>query len=166
MSVMKKKRDIADVLTDIRIARNRLRIMKTKIEGRLTQQESLSRSAVLTKEYIKEAEQLKKISEFLDTLDIILELIEIKVETIIYIGYIVNDAPAVLEALRELKKNGEFLSPELSALVDDIYNGFYSAINVPSEIKVSASKEAKKVLDEAKTIAKYRESGKNIDINT
>ncbi|WP_236751729.1 hypothetical protein [Acidianus sp. HS-5] len=162
---MRKKRDIAEVLTDIRIARNRLRIMRSKIEGRLVQRVP-SYSTVLTKEYLKEAEQLKRISEFLDTLDVILELIEIKLETIIYIGYIVNDAPAVIEALREIRKNGEFLGPELSALIDDIYSGFYSSINVPNEIKVNAPEDAKKILDEAKVIAKYRSTRKNIDINT
>ncbi len=165
MSFMRKKRDIAEVLTDIRIARNRLRIMRNKIEGRLAQR-GPSYSTVLTKEYIKEAEQLKRISEFLDTLDVILELTEIKLETIIYIGYIVNDAPAVIEALREIRKNGEFLGPEISALIDDIYNGFYSSINVPAEIKLNASEDAKNILDEAKVIAKYRESEKNIGINT
>lgn len=167
---MKKKVDLAEILTKIRISRNRIRTWKSRIESRISKFEELSisnatRYRILAREYAKEAEQLQNISEFLNKLDILLEMLEIKIETIIYIGYIVNSAPAVVEALKELKKTAEFISPEFSLLIDNIYNDFYSAVSLSENVRIQAKEDAKKILMEAENMIKERKRG-TIDINT
>lgn len=167
---MKKRIDFAEILTEIRIQRNRIRLWRSRIESRISKFEELSASnvtrySVLAKEYIKEAEQLENISDFLDKLDILLEMLELKIETIIYIGYIVNNAPAVVEAIKELKKNAQVISPDLSLVIDNIYNDFYSAVSVSENVRIQAKEDAKKILSEAETLVKERKK-ESIDINT
>lgn len=167
---MKKKVDFAEILTEIRINRNRIRLWKSRIENRISKFEELSlsnvtRYRVLAKEYAKEAEQLQNISEFLEKLDILLEMLEIKIETIIYVGYIVNNAPAVVEALKELKRNVQVVSPDLSLVIDNIYNDFYSAVTVSENVRIQAKEDAKKILSEAENMVKERKR-ESIDINS
>ncbi|AWR98297.1 hypothetical protein DFR86_08390 [Acidianus sulfidivorans JP7] len=158
------------MLTEVRIQRNKIRLWKSRIENKVSKFEELSitnarRYNIIAKEYIKEAEQLQKISDFLDKLDILLEMLEIKIETIIYVGYIVNDAPTIVEALKELRKTAQLLSPELSLVIDNIYNGFYSAVTVPENMRIQAKEDAKKILEDAENMIKERKKD-SIDINT
>jgi division protein CdvB (Snf7/Vps24/ESCRT-III family) len=157
----KRKTTLADVLTDIKIARNRVRIYKRRMSDRISKYTQISernfgRFTNLSVEYMKEAEQLQRIVQFLDTLDILLEISEIKIETIIYIGYIVNEAPAVMEALKELKKQMGGI-PELTVMLEDIYSGFYSTVEVPQEMKARATEGGRKVLEEAQKMAESKE---------
>ncbi|ARM76274.1 cell division protein CdvB3 [Acidianus manzaensis] len=167
---MKSKVDLAEILTDVRISRNKIRLWKSRIQSKVAKFEELSASNVtryniIAREYIKEAEQLQKISDFLDQLDILLEMLEIKIETIIYIGYIVNNAPSVIEALKELKKTAQVINPEMSLVIDNIYNEFYSAISIPQNIRIQAKEDAKKILQEAENMVKEKKK-ESIDINT
>ncbi len=157
----KRKVTLADVLTDIKIARNRVRIYKNRMKDRILKYNQMAemnfgRFTSISAEYMKEVDQLQRIVQFLDTLDILLEMTEIKIETIVYIGYIVNGAPAVIEALKELKKQMGGV-PELSVMLEDIYSGFYASVEVPQDIKIRSTEEGKKVLEEAEKIAESRE---------
>ncbi|MUN28165.1 cell division protein CdvB3 [Sulfuracidifex metallicus] len=157
----KKKATLADVLTNIKIARNRVRIYKNRMKDRIEKYNQMSernfgRFTAVSIEYMKEAEQLQRIIQFLNTIDILLEMAEIKIETIIYIGYIVNEAPAVMEAIRELKKQMGGV-PELSVMLEDIYAGFYASLDMPQDMKIRSTEEGKKVLEEAQKISESRE---------
>ncbi|MCY0849920.1 cell division protein CdvB3 [Sulfuracidifex metallicus] len=157
----KKKATLADVLTNIKIARNRVRIYKNRMKDRIEKYNQMSernfgRFTAVSMEYMKEAEQLQRIIQFLNTIDILLEMAEIKIETIIYIGYIVNEAPAVMEAIRELKKQMGGI-PELSVMLEDIYAGFYASLDMPQDVKIRSTEEGKKVLEEAQKISESRE---------
>ncbi|BBG24039.1 cell division protein CdvB3 [Sulfuracidifex tepidarius] len=157
----KRKVTLADVLTDIKIARNRVRIYKNRMKDRILKynqmaERNFGRFTSISAEYMKEVDQLQRVVQFLDTLDILLEMAEIKIETIVYIGYIVNEAPAVIEALKELKKQMGGI-PELSVMLEDIYSGFYASVEVPQEMKIRSTEEGKKVLEEAEKISESRE---------
>lgn len=157
----KKKATLADVLTNIKIARNRVRIYKNRMKDRIEKYNQMSernfgRFTAVSMEYMKEAEQLQRIIQFLNTIDILLEMAEIKIETIIYIGYIVNEAPAVMEAIKELKKQMGGV-PELSVMLEDIYAGFYASLDIPQDVKIRSTEEGKKVLEEAQKISESRE---------
>jgi division protein CdvB (Snf7/Vps24/ESCRT-III family) len=152
-----KKRDLAEVLTDVRVARNKIRLWHSRIENKIMQYQKLSatnatRYSVLAEQYAKESEQLEKITSYLDKLDILLEMLEIKIETIISVGHIINDAPTVMEALKIFKNITPSISSEFSLMIDNISNSFYSSIEIPQDIKIRATQEAQTILDEAESI--------------
>jgi division protein CdvB (Snf7/Vps24/ESCRT-III family) len=158
------KKNLAELLTEVRVARNKLRLWRSRISSKVEQYRSLSisnatRFSVLAEQYAKESEQLEKISEYLEKLDVLLELLEVKIETVITVGKVVNDAPAVVEALKLFKGITPSLSTEFSLAIDAIYTDFYTSIDVPQEVKIRSTNEAKKVLEEVDSIVKMREEG-------
>ncbi len=155
------KKGLAELLTEVRIARNKLRLWRSRISSKVEQYRDMSirnatRFSLLAEQYAKESEQLENISRYLEKLDVLLELLEVKIETVITVGRVVNDAPAVVEALKLFKEITPSLSAEFSLAIDTIYTDFYTSIDLPQEVKVRSTNEAKKVLEEADSIVKMR----------
>lgn len=159
---MKKKgKTLAELLIDVRIARKRVRNIIDRVRNRIDVYNeaiirNLSSFPQLSKMLARESEFLENVIDNLYTLEVLLEMLEIKMETLIYIGYIVNSAPAVIEAIKILKENF-IMIPEITLMLDEIYEGFYFNIEIPKEIKISSREEAKNILIEAENIAKKRE---------
>lgn len=152
-----KKKDLAEVLTDVRVARSKIRLWNSRIGNKIIQYQKLSatnatRYSILAEQYAKESEQLEKITSYLDKLDILLEMLEIKIETMIYVGHIINDAPKIVEALKIFKNITPSLSSEFSLIIDNISSNFYSSIEIPQDMKIKATQEAQAILDKADSI--------------
>lgn len=119
----------------------------------------------LSKMVARESELLENVMDHLLTLEVILEILEIKIETIIYIGNIVTSAASVVEAIKLLKESFN-LTPDISLLLDDIYSNFYVNVDLPKEIKINVKEEARSVLLDAEKIAEKRKSETYYQVNT
>ncbi|TRM96576.1 hypothetical protein DJ527_12595, partial [Sulfolobus sp. F1] len=62
----------------------------------------------------------------------------------------------VVEAIKSLKDEIGSL-PEISILLDGIYEDFFESIDVPKDIKIRSKEDAKGVIEEAKKIAELKE---------
>ncbi|QGA54631.1 hypothetical protein GFS03_08630 [Sulfolobus sp. E5-1-F] len=168
---MKKKgKSLAELLIDVRIARNKLRNIISRMQNKLDTynyvfMRNVSSFPHLSKMVAKESELLENVMNNLLTLEVILEILEIKIETIIYIGNIVTSAASVVEAIRLLKDTFH-LTPDISVLLDDIYSSFYVNVNLPKEIKINVQEEARKVLADAEKIVEKRKSEAYYQVNT
>ncbi|MEM3351874.1 MAG: hypothetical protein QW799_03560, partial [Saccharolobus sp.] len=58
------------------------------------------------------------------------------------------------------------IMPEISNLLDSIYENFYIVIDIPKDVKVSIKEEAKNIISEAEKIAKERENEIYYQVNT
>ncbi|MEM4042341.1 MAG: cell division protein CdvB3 [Saccharolobus sp.] len=166
----KKGVTIAELLIDVRIARSKIadviKRMKNKVDvynGMLIK--NVNSFPHLSKMIARESEFLEKVLYNLLLLETMLEILEIKIETIIYVGYIVNSAPAVIEAIKGVKDSFGIM-PEISNLLDSIYENFYIVIDIPKDVKVSIKEEAKNIISEAEKIAKKRENEIYYQVNT
>ncbi|QGA67487.1 cell division protein CdvB3 [Sulfolobus sp. E11-6] len=168
---MKKKgKSLAELLIDVRIARNKLQNIISRMQNKLDTynyvfMRNVSSFPHLSKMVAKESELLENVMNNLLTLEVILEILEIKIETIIYIGNIVTSAASVVEAIRLLKDTFH-LTPDISVLLDDIYSSFYVNVNLPKEIKINVQEEARKVLADAEKIVEKRKSEAYYQVNT
>ncbi|MEM3268974.1 MAG: cell division protein CdvB3 [Saccharolobus sp.] len=166
----KKGVTIAELLIDVRIARSKIadviKRMKNKVDvynGMLIK--NVNSFPHLSKMIARESEFLENVLYNLLLLETMLEILEIKIETIIYVGYIVNSAPAVIEAIKGVKDSFGIM-PEISNLLDSIYENFYIVIDIPKDVKVSIKEEAKNIISEAEKIAKKRENEIYYQVNT
>ncbi|AGJ62838.1 Conserved protein implicated in secretion [Sulfolobus islandicus LAL14/1] len=119
----------------------------------------------LSKMVARESELLENVMDHLLTLEVVLEILEIKIETIIYIGNIVTSAASVVEAIKLLKDSFN-LTPDISVLLDDIYSNFYVNVDLPKEIKINVKEEARNVLANAEKIVEKRKSEAYYQVNT
>ncbi|WP_338600485.1 cell division protein CdvB3 [Sulfolobus tengchongensis] len=158
---MKKRgKTLAELLIDVRILRNKVQHVIVRMRNRLETYNDvvirdISSFPHLSKMVAQESEVLEGVLERLLTLEVMLEILEIKIETIIYIGNIVTSAVSVVEAIKLLKENFNFM-PEISVSLDEIYNNFYINVDLPKEIKINAKEEARNILADAEKIAEKR----------
>ncbi|QKQ99608.1 hypothetical protein GWK48_03665 [Metallosphaera tengchongensis] len=153
------KKDIRRVLMQTKTARAKLRVWQNRLNQRSEQYRRLSlanatRFSTLAEQYVKESDQLDKIVSFLNTLDVLLEMLEIKLETVSYIDYIPRDLLSVVEGLKEFSRLTPTLGTEFSIIIDELYTGFYNSVEVPKDVRIKAKEEAKGVIAQAEKIAK------------
>ncbi|MEM0092237.1 MAG: cell division protein CdvB3 [Saccharolobus sp.] len=166
----KKGVTIAELLIDVRIARSKITDVINRMKNKVDVYNEMFIKNVnsfphLSKMIARESEFLEKVLYNLLLLETMLEILEIKIETIIYVGYIVNSAPAVIEAIKGVKDSFGIM-PEISNLLDSIYENFYIVIDIPKDVKVSIKEEAKNIISEAEKIAKKRENEIYYQVNT
>ncbi|MCG3108650.1 hypothetical protein L3N51_00934 [Metallosphaera sp. J1] len=155
------KKEFQRLLIDVKIARGKIRLWQSRLSSRAEQFKRLSannatRFATLAEQYAKESEQLENILNYMERLDILLEMVELKLETLTYIDYISQDMVNLMEALKEFKRLTPLLSTELSILVDELYSGFYASVEVPEPMRIKAREEAKAILKESENIVNSR----------
>ncbi|AEB94423.1 MULTISPECIES: cell division protein CdvB3 [Metallosphaera] len=155
------KRGLQRLLVEVKTARGKLRLWQNRLTAKAEQFRRLSvsnasRFSTLAQQYAKESEQLESIITFLNKFDVILEMLELKLETIVFIDYISQDLVNIVEALKEFKRTTPMLGTELSLLVDEIYTGFYASVEVPEPIKIKAKEEAKVILQQSEDVLKER----------
>ncbi|AHC52543.1 hypothetical protein SUSAZ_07575 [Sulfolobus acidocaldarius SUSAZ] len=157
-----KKRTIAELLTDIRMAKYKIDMWISKTENRNKALERLSLSNIgrfplLSKEYIKETELTRKYIVTLVQLKILLEILEIRLETLIILGNVVTYLSPLVEALNELK--GQLgASIEFSPIIDEIIETIRTVYIAPNTVQqspqINVKEEAKQLLKEAEDVAK------------
>ncbi|ACP38263.1 cell division protein CdvB3 [Saccharolobus islandicus] len=168
---MKKRgKSLAELLIDVRIARNKVQSIINRMQNKLgTYNYVFMRNVAsfphLSKMVARESELLENVMDHLLTLEVVLEILEIKIETIIYIGNIVTSAASVVEAIKLLKDSFN-LTPDISVLLDDIYSNFYVNVDLPKEIKINVKEEARNVLANAEKIVEKRKSEAYYQVNT
>ncbi|ABP96109.1 MULTISPECIES: cell division protein CdvB3 [Metallosphaera] len=159
------KRDLQRLLVDVKIARGKIRLWQNRLSARAEQFKRLSANnatkfATLAEQYAKESEQLENILNYMDRLDVLLEMVELKLETLVYIDYVSQDMVNLIEALREFRRVTPLLSTELSMLLDELYSGFYASVEVPEPMRIRAREEAKTILKESENIVNSRNKTK------
>ncbi|MEM4912543.1 MAG: hypothetical protein QXJ81_06960, partial [Metallosphaera sp.] len=98
------KRGLQRLLVEVKTARGKLRLWQNRLTAKAEQFRRLSvsnasRFSTLAQQYAKESEQLESIITFLNKFDVILEMLELKLETIVFIDYISQDLVNIVEAL-------------------------------------------------------------------
>lgn len=162
---MAKKRNLAEILANIRVARLKLKQRINMLEKRVKDYEILSmkdfnKYSILSIEILKETEQLENLKKKLEVMDVLLEMLEIKVETAIQVGLITSSLKGVLEAIKEFQRVNPILPPELSILVSDISDfsvGLSVDIIEPQRDQIQPSIDAKSIIREAEKIAEERQ---------
>ncbi|MCY0859017.1 MAG: hypothetical protein OWQ54_01155 [Sulfolobaceae archaeon] len=161
---MAKKKSLAELLADIRVARLRLKQRENLLEKRIKEYEVLSmrnfgRYTILSQQILKETEQLEELKSKLEVMDILLEMLELKVETAIQVGLIMNSLRDTMIAVKEFKRLNPVLPPELNLLIDEIAD---VAIEVKGETietkkqNINITPEAESIIEQAQKLAKER----------
>ncbi|EZQ04939.1 MULTISPECIES: hypothetical protein [Acidianus] len=159
------KKGLADVIIDIRTTRHKISLWKNKIKTRISSYENI-KDTKIPEEYKKETAQLKTILNTIEKLDLLLEMLEIKVETIVTVGIILNNVQDVVSAIKEFGKIYPFIGTDLLIEIENIYRDFSSSIDLPKEFKVRTTEGGKRILDEIDKSLNEKGSNRTIEINT
>jgi len=152
-----KKKGLPEILTDIRLAIYRIDAFASRIENRIRTLEDLSlynigRFNYLSREYSKEIEVNRNILNNLLKIRTLLEILEIRLETLALVGSLTQYIYPVVKALESIKGNlGN--SIEFGPLIDDILINLQPIITSDAQIVIKESEEVRKILEEAEKIA-------------
>lgn len=152
-----KRKGLPEILTDIRLTIYRIDAYISRIENRIKTLEDLSlynigRFNYLAKEYYKEIEINRKIIHNLLKLRTLLEILEIRIETIVAIGTIYQYIEPLVKAIESIKKELGG-SMEFGPLIDDILTNLQPIITRDANIVINESEEVRKILEEAEKVA-------------
>mgnify|MGYP001772497464 CR=1 FL=1 len=153
-----KKKGLPEILGDIRLTIYRIDAFASRISNRIKTLEDLSlynigRFNYLSKEYYKEIEINKNILSNLLKIKTLLEILEIRLETLILIGSLTQYIYPVVKALEDIRGSlGN--SIEFGPLIDDILANLYPII-ITSEpqVVIKENEDERKILEEAEKIA-------------
>ena len=152
-----KRKGLPEILTDIRLAIYRIDAFASRIENRIRTLEDLSlynigRFNYLSREYSKEIEVNRNILNNLLKIRALLEILEIRLETLALVGSLTQYIYPVVKALESIKGNlGN--SIEFGPLIDDILINLQPIITSDAQIVIKESEEVRKILEEAEKIA-------------
>lgn len=155
---VRRKKTLPELLADVKIAINKIDFWVSRIDSRVKNLERLSLSNVgrfpyLSREYIKEADMNKNIISRLIQLKIILEILEIRLETVLILGEVRGYLAPVVEAVKVLKKEiGS--SIEFSPIIDEILDSLIPIETTETPFIQNITEEANKILSESESIAK------------
>ena len=155
---MRRRKSIPELLADIKIAQNKIDFWVSKIDNRIKNLEQLSltnlgRFPYLSREYLKEVDMNKNIVLKLLQLKVLLEILEIRIETVLVLGEVKGYLAPVVEAFKNIKK--EISIPlEFSPIIDEILDTLLPIESLDKSYIPHVSEEANKILSEAETIAK------------
>lgn len=161
---MRRKKDLAELLIDVKLLRRKLAHSLAKLDKRIESLEALvvqssSTISAFSARVAKEIDQLENVRKRIYVLDVLLEMLEIRLETVISLGSLVESLRPVVSALKELSKS--FPIPmEISPDFDDLISSLSSVL--PSEgglsflFKQRPSEETLSILKEAETIANMK----------
>ncbi|QIW24364.1 hypothetical protein EWF20_09515 [Sulfolobus sp. S-194] len=152
-----KKKGLPEIITDIRLTIHRIDAFIARIDNRIKTLEELSlynigRFNYLSKEYYKEIEINRNIIFNLLKVRVLLEILEIRLETLVILNSLKDYIYPVVKALESLRGSlGN--SIEFGPLIDDIILNLSYTIHPEAKIVLKESEEVKKVLEEAEKIA-------------
>ena len=155
---MKNKKTLPEILIDINLAITRIDNWISRLKSRNETLERLSyvnlgRFPLLSKEFLKEVEFNQAYTTKLLQIKVLLEILKLRIETIMLIGSITGYLKPVIDAIYELKKEiGS--SIEMSPLLDQIIE-LVSPLEPlsSSNIVINDSDKVKEILEESKKIA-------------
>lgn len=152
-----KKKGLPEIIADIRIAIFRIDTFVARIDNRIKTLEDLALYNIgkfnyLSKQYYKEIEINKSIVENLLKLKVLLEILEIRLETLMILNSLREYIYPVVKALESIKGNlGN--SIEFGPIIDDIILNLKPIITSDAKPILNESEEVRKILEEAEKIA-------------
>ena len=152
-----KKKGLPEILSDIRLTIYRIDAFISRIDNRIKTLEDLSlynigRFNYLSKEYYREIEVNRNILSNLLKIKALLEILEIRLETLAIIGSLTQYIYPVVKALESIKGSlGN--SIEFGPLIDDIVINLHPIITSEAQVVLKESDEVRKILEEAEKIA-------------
>ncbi len=164
---MRRKKELPELLIDVKLTRRKLQHSISRLDQRIKTLEAVaiqssSTITALSARIAKEIDQLERIKKRLYTLDVLLEMLEIRLETVISVGGFLEALRPVATALKEVGKS--FPIPmELSTDLDDLLSSLGSYVSSGSGINIFArktvSEETRRILEEAESIANIKIKG-------
>jgi len=112
--------------------------------------------------YANEIAEIRKVTKQLLTTQIALEQVELRLETVSELGDVFTSIIPVLGVVRELRQAMKGVMPELSVELGELEDGLQEVVIEAGEFTGSGvdytitSPEARKILDEASTVAEQR----------
>lgn len=147
----KQKTNIAQLITQVRLARVRLGQLSRRIEERIARYPD-------SQAFTKEKTLLGKFKRNMDMLTAILEILEIRLETIAVTSTFMETIYPVVEVVRQTKMWDVLKLPEVSTLLEPIYEWAWS-VDIPPAIRNSP--EVDKILREAESVIQAKSENLN-----
>jgi hypothetical protein len=103
---VRRKKDLAELLIDVKLLRRKLAHSLAKLDKRIESLEALvvqssSTVSAFSARVAKEIDQLENVRKRIYVLDVLLEMLEIRLETVISLGTLVESLRPVVSALKE-----------------------------------------------------------------
>ena len=152
-----KRKGLPEILSDIKLAIYRIDALAVRIENRIKTLEDLSlynigRFNYLSKEYYKEIEVNRNILSNLLKIKALLEILEIRLETLTLVGSLTQYIYPVIRALENIKGSlGN--SIEFGPLIDDILTNLRPILLSEPQTIIKENDEVRQILEEAEKIA-------------
>jgi division protein CdvB (Snf7/Vps24/ESCRT-III family) len=158
ISFVRNKRTLPEILIDINLAITRIDNWISRLKTRSETLERLSytnmgRFPLLSKEFLKEVEFNQAYTTKLVQIKVLLEILKIRIETIMLIGSITGYLKPIIDAIYEVKKEiGS--SIEMSPLLDQIIE-IVSPLEPlsSSNVVINDNEKVKEILEESRKIA-------------
>ncbi|BFH74513.1 cell division protein CdvB3 [Sulfurisphaera javensis] len=152
-----KKKGLPEIIADIKLTIYRIDMFLARIDNRIKTLEDLSlynigRFNYLSKAYYKEIEINKNLMINLLRVKIILEILEIRLETLMMLNSLREYIYPVVKALESIKGNlGN--SIEFGPLIDDILLNLKPIVTSDAKPILNESEEVRKIIEEAEKVA-------------
>lgn len=152
-----KKKGLPEIISDIKLTIYRIDAFIARVNNRIKTLESLSlynigRFNYLSKEYYKEIDVNRNIINNLVKVRVLLEILEIRLETILLIGTLSEYIYPVVKALESIKGSlGN--SIEFGPLIDDIIINLTPIISAEAKPVLMESEEVRRIIEEAEKVA-------------
>ena len=141
------------MLTQLRLARLKVKYLSQRISQKISTYERVGEgSRGENGIYLKEVQQLSKLRDVLERLEVVLEIAEIRFENLVETGLMLESIPPVIEALRSFRGRDLLAMPEISALLEPLFS-WDLKLNMAVRPE---SEEVRKILAEAEIVARHR----------
>ena len=157
-----KKRSPGELLVELRIVRNRLERDLAKLDRRINALHSMAVQSfptvpALSQRVMKEVDQLERVRANLMKLSVLLEMLELRLETVLTLNAMFGELRPVVKAVRELSKSFPVpleVAPDIEGILSDL-----AALAVPQHhepVVQNDDSEVKRILEEAEKIASIK----------
>ncbi|MCD6324021.1 MAG: hypothetical protein J7L55_02795 [Desulfurococcales archaeon] len=156
--------EIAKVLIDLKQLHKRAFFYRSRLETKIrdyTEKISYISDPKLRDSYLKSIEMYRQALSAISSVEATLELLIVRLETLGLLGTSVKELLMIKEVLRNIKGSAQLI-PDLSLIAEDISERVSDLLEyfpVSRDLIVSASAEAKSIIQEAEVVAKEKEKG-------
>ncbi|MEM4833043.1 MAG: hypothetical protein QXT76_01695 [Sulfolobales archaeon] len=149
MPVLVSRSRLTRILYDMKMLRRRLELLEVRLERSLESKKSKEAENSIIRSYSNAIRQIRFVVYSL-------EVLEVKLESILALNAMTQDLVVVREALKELSRRVRSL-PEVSAILDDIGDSIGDVmaeipVDVDQQVIAVRREAAKKILEEAERL--------------
>ena len=157
-----KKRTPGELLVELKIIRTRLERDLAKLDRRINALQSMAVQSfptvpALSQRVMKEVDQLERVRANMMKLSVLLEMLELRLETVLTLNAMFGELRPVVKAVRELSKSFPVpleVAPDIEGILSDL-----SALAVPQHhesVIQNDEAEIKRIMEEAEKIASIK----------